>query len=206
MINVVDEVLSGEALYTIVPITDSLGNTVYKIELVTSVTQAGTPLNKALFDSIDYDIKNIPNFTISKSYTDTFNDAGSVGGGMSIDKTIQLSNDRFFIIKSFIDESFVSSSYRYTKQSMCIFDAKEKKFLVLFAPYIDNDSNVIGMSEMSTYIYQQGQGAFGASYVTLQITDFNLTTRQLTLQIKAHKCTNAQITWTFEASSLDGKF
>ena len=206
MNNVVDEVLSGEPIYYLIETTDGLGNKAYKIELATNVTTPGTPLNKALFDSIDYDIKNIPNFVVSKSYTDTFNDAGSVGGGMSIDKTIQLSNDRFFIIKSFIDESFVSSSYRYTQQSMCIFDAKEKKLLILFAPYLNTDSHISGMNEISTKIYQQGQGAFGAPYVTLQITDFNLTTRQLTLQIKAHKCTNAQITWTFEASSLDGKF
>jgi len=53
MINVVDEVLSGEETFNIVPTTDSFGNTVYKISLATSVTTPGTPLNKALFDQID---------------------------------------------------------------------------------------------------------------------------------------------------------
>ena len=197
MINVVDEVLSGEALYSIVPTTDSLGNTVYKIELATSVTQAGTPLNKALFDSIDYDIKNIPNFAISESYTDTFND------GTSISKTIQLSNDRFFAIKMFIDESFVSSSYRYPKEFIGIFDAKTKQFLMY---YSQPKGGYDAIAELGDIIYWQGQKVTSGTYITLTVTNFNSTTRELTLQIVAHKASNSQVTWTFEATTLNGKF
>lgn len=64
MIEVKDEVLDGEAKYRI---SDSLGNLLYddvKIEMTTSVQQEGTPLNKALFDSIETDLsstyRNIP--------------------------------------------------------------------------------------------------------------------------------------------------
>lgn len=58
MINVIDEVLSGEPIYYIRETTDGLGNKAYKIELATSVTTAGTPLNKALFDSIKDDLNS----------------------------------------------------------------------------------------------------------------------------------------------------
>ena len=197
MINVIDEVLSGEPIYYIRETTDGLGNKAYKIELATNVTTAGTPLNKALFDSIDYDIKNIPNFVVSKSYTDTFNN------GTTKDKTIQLSNDRFFIIKTFIDESFVSPSYRYTKQGVLIFDAKTKQYLIYYAPHLES---IGGMGELSLVIYRQGQAGAMATNCELTIKSFNDTTRELVLEIVAHGASNSQVTWTFEASSLDGKF
>ncbi|MBQ8299577.1 MAG: hypothetical protein IJX99_06995 [Clostridia bacterium] len=56
--------MAGEAKYRI---SDSLGNVLHddvKIEMTTSVQQEGTPLNKALFDSIETDLastyRNIP--------------------------------------------------------------------------------------------------------------------------------------------------
>lgn len=56
MNNVVDEVLAGSPRYTI---KDNGGTTLYdnvQIDLKTQVTIAGTPLNKALFDSIRDDL------------------------------------------------------------------------------------------------------------------------------------------------------
>lgn len=56
MNNVVDEVLAGEPRYNI---KDNGGTAIYsnvQIELATTVTTAGTPLNKALFDSIQADL------------------------------------------------------------------------------------------------------------------------------------------------------
>ena len=53
MIEVLDEILESEPLYDI---SDSNGNLIYsavKIEMITKLLQAGTPLNKALFDIID---------------------------------------------------------------------------------------------------------------------------------------------------------
>lgn len=53
MIEVLDEILESEPLYDI---SDSNGNLLYsgvKIEMITQLIQAGTPLNKALFDIID---------------------------------------------------------------------------------------------------------------------------------------------------------
>ena len=64
MINVKDEILQGEPIYDIV---DGLGNVVLedvKIEMKTPVVQEGTPINKALFDTIQDDFdstyRNIP--------------------------------------------------------------------------------------------------------------------------------------------------
>lgn len=56
MNNVIDEVLAGEPRYTI---KDNGGTTLYdnvQIDLKTQVTTTGTPLNKALFDSIQTDL------------------------------------------------------------------------------------------------------------------------------------------------------
>lgn len=58
MNNVVDEVLAGSPRYTI---KDDGGTTLYdnvQIDLKTQVTTAGTPLNKALFDSIQTDLNS----------------------------------------------------------------------------------------------------------------------------------------------------
>lgn len=55
MIEVKDEILSDEPRYRI---RDDNGAVLYdnlNIEMITPVTQAGTPINKALFDSINYD-------------------------------------------------------------------------------------------------------------------------------------------------------
>lgn len=56
MNNVIDEVLAGEPRYNIK--TDG-GSSIYnnvQIDLATTVTTSGTPLNKALFDSIQADL------------------------------------------------------------------------------------------------------------------------------------------------------
>lgn len=56
MNNVIDEVLAGEPRYNI---KDNGGTAIYsnvQIELATTVTTVGTPLNKALFDSIQADL------------------------------------------------------------------------------------------------------------------------------------------------------
>lgn len=58
MNTVVDEVLAGSPRYTI---KDNGGTTLYdnvQIDLKTQVTTAGTPLNKALFDSIQTDLNS----------------------------------------------------------------------------------------------------------------------------------------------------
>lgn len=64
MKEVLDEILEGEPLYDI---SDGNGNLIQsgvKIEMTTPVRQMGTPLNKALFDSIETDLtstyRNIP--------------------------------------------------------------------------------------------------------------------------------------------------
>lgn len=57
MIEVQDEILSGEPRYDI---SDSQGNLIYsgvKIEQITEMIQQGTPLNKLLFDSIKKDLE-----------------------------------------------------------------------------------------------------------------------------------------------------
>ena len=59
MNNVVDEVLAGSPRYTI---KDNGGTTLYdnvQIDLKTQVTTQGTPLNKALFDSIQSDLTSL---------------------------------------------------------------------------------------------------------------------------------------------------
>lgn len=61
MIEVKDEILEGEPLYRFV---DKDGNVILdniKLEMKTPVIQAGTPLNKVLFDSIKEDDENIVN-------------------------------------------------------------------------------------------------------------------------------------------------
>lgn len=58
MNNVIDEVLAGEPRYTI---KDNGGTILYdnvQIDLKTQVTTTGTPLNKALFDSIRDDLNS----------------------------------------------------------------------------------------------------------------------------------------------------
>ena len=55
MINVIDEVLAAEPKYTITH-SDNTTEEV-SIDLATTVTTQGTPLNKALFDSINADIQ-----------------------------------------------------------------------------------------------------------------------------------------------------
>lgn len=58
MNTVVDEVLAGQPRYNI---KDNGGTTLYsnvQIDLATNVTTAGTPLNKALFDSIQTDLNS----------------------------------------------------------------------------------------------------------------------------------------------------
>ena len=58
MNNVIDEVLSGEPRYTI---KDSGGTTLYdnvQIDLKTAITTQGTPLNRALFESIRTDLNS----------------------------------------------------------------------------------------------------------------------------------------------------
>ena len=58
MNNVIDEVLAGEPRYNI---KDNNGTSIYsnvQIDLATQVTTAGTPLNKALFDSIKTDLNS----------------------------------------------------------------------------------------------------------------------------------------------------
>ena len=58
MLDVKDEILEDEARYQI---RDKNGNILFddiSIEMITSIIQAGTFLNKALFDSIDADIKD----------------------------------------------------------------------------------------------------------------------------------------------------
>lgn len=58
MNNVVDEVLAGSPRYNI---KDNGGTSIYsnvQIDLATQVTTAGTPLNKALFDSIQTDLNS----------------------------------------------------------------------------------------------------------------------------------------------------
>ena len=197
MIEVIDEVLAGDELFSIVPVKDSYGNTLYRIQLATRVETPGTPHNKALFDSIDYDIKNIPNFVVSESYTDTFND------GTTKTNTIQLSNDRFFIIKMFIDENYVSPSYRYPKEFIGIFDAKTKQFLMYYSQSQGGFGSIVNVGDN---IYWQGQKVTLGTYCTLTVTNFNESTREMTIEIVAHNASNSQITWTFEASSLDGKF
>lgn len=65
-LEVKDEVLSGEPRYEI---KDNNGNVIAtncSIELITSVLQEGTPLNKALFDKVDenarrMNLKNVGN-------------------------------------------------------------------------------------------------------------------------------------------------
>lgn len=52
MIEVLDEILDGEPLYDISDSQGNLQQSGVKIEMVTSQRQAGTPVNKALFDKI----------------------------------------------------------------------------------------------------------------------------------------------------------
>ena len=75
MNTVIDEVLAGEPRYNI---KDSGGTTVYsnaQIELATTVTTAGTPLNKALFDSIQTDLNT--RLLISNKSTQAEAEAGT---------------------------------------------------------------------------------------------------------------------------------
>lgn len=72
---VVDEVLAGSPRYTI---KDNGGTTLYdnvQIDLKTQVTTAGTPLNKALFDSIQTDLNT--RLLISNKATQAEAEAGS---------------------------------------------------------------------------------------------------------------------------------
>ena len=71
MNNVIDEVLSGEPRYTI---KDNGGTTLYdniQIDLKTPVTTQGTPLNRALFESIRSDLNS--RLLTSNKATDTNN-------------------------------------------------------------------------------------------------------------------------------------
>jgi hypothetical protein len=57
-----DEILSEEPLYTI---KDSLGNVLYenvKINLNTNISQEGTEINKELFDKIDENFERIKKY------------------------------------------------------------------------------------------------------------------------------------------------
>lgn len=73
MIEVKDEILSGEPLYDI---SDSQGNLIYsgvRIELITALVQQGTPLNKLLFDSINSSINERLLITSKATETEAVN-------------------------------------------------------------------------------------------------------------------------------------
>lgn len=58
-INVLDEVLSSEPLYEIKDETGKVVATNCTIEMITSVLQNGTPINKKLFDDINNNFQEI---------------------------------------------------------------------------------------------------------------------------------------------------
>lgn len=58
MLEVKDEILNGEPLYRLVDKNNNILFDNLRIEMITPVGQEGTPLNKALFDSINADINN----------------------------------------------------------------------------------------------------------------------------------------------------
>lgn len=70
-LEVKDEILNGEPLYVI---KDSSGKVIYdnvKLELKTPLIQEGTPINKSLFDKIDYIGQCLA--TMDKTGEDIFN-------------------------------------------------------------------------------------------------------------------------------------
>lgn len=97
MIDVKDEILGGEPLYRI---RDNNGNIKVDnctIEMITEVLQEGTPINKALFDSIAVDIAEQ---TIFGTYT----------GNSSESQNIELGFKPSLVIISAIAKGYVYSS------------------------------------------------------------------------------------------------
>lgn len=67
-LSVQDEVLSGEPKYEIKDNNGTVIATNCTIELITSVLQEGTPLNKALFDKVDNDFHMLKRSMIGNAY------------------------------------------------------------------------------------------------------------------------------------------
>ncbi len=179
---------------------DANGNSLgYKyIKRADEPIESGTPINKALFDSIEHDINNLPNFSITETYTEVFN------SGASFEKELELNGDRFFIIKMFIDEDYVPSSYRFSKPFIGILDTKQKKFIFYYSQS-KNSSNAFGLESMTSELYWQGQKASGGKYCVLNIVSYADASKKLKFKIKANGASSATISWSIEACTLSGK-
>lgn len=179
---------------------DANGNSLgYKyIKRADEPIESGTPINKALFDSIEHDINNLPNFSITETYTEVFN------SGASFEKELELNGDRFFIIKMFIDEDYVSSSYRFSKPFIGILDTKQKKFIFYYSQS-QNSSNAFGLESMTSELYWQGQNVSGGKYCVLNIVSYDDASKKLKFKIKANRASSATISWSIEACTLSGK-
>ena len=121
MIEVKDEILSGEPLYDI---SDSQGNLIYsgvRIEQITEMIQEGTPLNKILFDSIKKDLElleakqklvrryNVPVAEVPNIVTETTTPVPTTGWVAQSDGSYK--NGEFTISNSGMLNAFTDNSY-----------------------------------------------------------------------------------------------
>ena len=159
MNNVVDEVLAGSPRYNI---KDNGGTTLYsnvQIDLATQVTTAGTPLNKALFDSIATDI-NSRLLTSNKATT------GEAQAGTNDTKymTALKVKEREQSLVSSVTKTATGSA---TEQTIFDFSTATGNIIEISGTYGEVNTS----SEQT--IYLNGTSFNGASQNNLSLTDYD---------------------------------
>lgn len=159
MNNVIDEVLAGSPRYTI---KDNGGTTLYdnvQIDLKTQVTTQGTPLNKALFDSIQADLNT--RLLISNKAS-----SGEVQAGTNNTKYITpLANKQGK--EALITTKTIYATGSATAQTIFDFSTATGSIVEISGTYGENTTG----SEQT--IYLNGTYINGASQNGLSVTDYD---------------------------------
>lgn len=165
MNNVIDEVLAGEPRYTI---KDNGGTTLYsnvQIVLATTVTTQGTPLNKALFDSIKDDLNS--RLLISSKASQGEATTGTNDTKYMTPKKVQDKFDSLTTSASYTNSTTTASTY--TLVDFSNYSNKIVKVVGRFHTASNSGSSTIGkltIAGTSIAIYQSTTGeASGTSAV-----------------------------------------
>lgn len=136
MIEVKDEILNGEPLYRI---KDNQGNILHDnitIEMITQLIQAGTPINKVLFDSIKEDIFEYkepiytfkPTVSYLENYVPKLNSNNE--SGFEITSTAYVANNAFYkLFDGSVSVEFARDEYLQIKLKESV-NIKKIKFTV----------------------------------------------------------------------------
>lgn len=163
MNNVVDEVLAGSPRYNI---KDNGGSAIYsnvQIDLATAVTTQGTPLNKALFDSIQSDLTNLSNnkLNVSDKATTAQAQAGSNDTKYMTPSKVKEREQSLFTTKSITGSTA-------SEQTLFDFSTATGSIVEISGRYknTNNPSNYASMTLNGTVIN-------GSSAANLSMTDYS---------------------------------